>query len=171
MVQDLSIPLLHLLEGMGGIEGSDWDITAINLYKPVSYEHGGTETHVLQFPVLHRMDQRPRRYYSCGLFSRAQTQHESHEVRSGHRVDRTWKCHRGNREGQCLVAVQILAWDNHKGTRYEIHALLNDAERQRCHSRWAKVTGCEKGRSTSRSGYISFDIDTGSGILPSIGWL
>lgn len=36
-----------------------------------------------------------------------------------------------------------------------MRTVLCDSARQRCHSRWANVTGCEKGRSLSRSVDVS----------------
>lgn len=36
-----------------------------------------------------------------------------------------------------------------------VRTVLCDSARHRCHSRWANVTGCEKGRSLSRSVDVS----------------
>lgn len=57
-----------------------------------------------------------------------------------------------------------------------VHTLSCSAARQRCHSRCAKVTGCEKGRSTSRSAEVSQLLEVlAAGIVVSdvlsIGWL
>lgn len=96
---------------------------------------------------LLRMDRRPRRYCSCGLFSRVRSRRGYRAVRSGRRGGRTCLCRRGSLGLRCRWAGGLVGYSGYGGWR----TVLCEAARQRCHSKWAKVTGCEKGRSLSRS--------------------
>ena len=51
MVENLAVSLLHLLEGMRGVKGGDWDIAAIDDAK-ILFERVYTPDRVIAAPFL-----------------------------------------------------------------------------------------------------------------------
>lgn len=161
VVQDLSVSLFHLFEGVGCVERRYRDVTAVDLLFLV-LELTGKRGGVL-FPNPHRMDQLPRRCCNFGLSFRERILRGYPVGRNERRGGRTWKYRRGSLGGRYRGAglfIKYSVFHSYLGLGDGINIVLTlswEAARQRCHSRWANVTGCEKGRSTSRSVGSKYD--------------
>lgn len=119
MVQDLSVSLFHLLEGVRSVEGCYRDISAVDLLR----ESVGIVLRIcisaslLQFAIPPRTDLPPRRYYSFVLSSPVQIPRGCLVARNVRQAGMRSRCHMGS------LGRRYLAASTRENVRY--HAYMS----------------------------------------------